>query len=92
MLSLQLGRDFCLYDRIKIFVIKKKADELLFCTTASRSCCNKAISYSKLCQRAVGQNIYMFVGCGHDQFPSNTLRFKQKVPKSCRYYKCIQKE
>lgn len=81
MPSLQLRSNFCLYDRIKIFVIKRKAEELLFCTTASRSCCNNTISYSKLCQRPVGHNVYMFVGCGHGQFPSNSLRFKQTITK-----------
>lgn len=64
MPSLQLWRDFYFYHRIKILGIKNKPTNYFFCTTASRSCCIKAISYSKLCQRPVGY-VCVFVHCGH---------------------------
>lgn len=80
MPRVHLGRDFYLNDRTKILVILK-SNKLLFYTTASRSCCNKAISYSELCQRPVGHNVCMFAGCGHAQFPSNALGFKRSITK-----------
>lgn len=90
MPSLQPGRGFYLCDGIKMFVIKKKLTNYFFYTTASRSCCNKAVSYGKLCQRPLGRNVYMFIGCGHSQFPSNALRSKQTITKGTQILHILQ--